>query len=889
MPDVTKSVRFAAPYRSKTFNDKDALLVGRNGVMRGCVVTESGGITSVGPGTIIQNGLMTDIPMTLSVTTPPNLSAPYFIAISISSPIQVPGEVITPIFVKRPQDINPQVTLVAEFDGGEWRPLPRLQIQERIRELEEQTVRSGLVGVSSGFNVVRSGSNLIASPGTLIAADGTDVAKDSSATLAIPTTPATGTATYDRIDSLVFRKPLDSPHRIGQAKLITGPTFTAATGTHTETAATFGAAAPTQIKVKEMSSSPRSIIAYREGTTLKMISILDDFTASSVMTVASNVDEFDFTEDFDGYLDFVYKRNTDLYHKRVSFTNTVIVNEAQLYTSIKVLHTPTIACVGIPTNYQIHIAVCREMTGTAREIGYVRLASDASVITPYVQWVNLTSQLSGPTFAKDDADSVLHLGFWDADTDQAYLRTYDASTATASAPPVQMGNPVQLQDDTYDVTASVTLPTTGASDLRIVRTDNKELFVFWKHFRASGQYSVAIYNPRYKALFGHKALVLDNEDIDTYDVKVDGMNRAYCTTVGVGATDVIKNVFNLETLERIGTSDTLVSGAASECGVGFTYRGDLLNVYAAASNGAHFRSTAAVKTTLREQFICPTDVYMAYYRKSDDLVSVSDNLVGEEPAIRRLYEFTNMFGASGVVSWNVAGANKLVTSAISIRFLNRSAALTIAAIGGGGVTIADGSAIYVEIPDEDVAATLTTQVTPFGQGKLDRSGKRALPLFWNIGGRLYSNFAPYSFSQDGETVVIGGTISEELIAWLGSVNSAPDASNHGYGSTQYILESDSIVTAIGKLDAAQAGVVAAGTASVVPLNAGNTSVTVTFGSPRATAFYRLVTTLENISDAEPMFQSMMVTAKDANGFTVSWPSPLDTGNYLMDFILRDTV
>lgn len=857
--------------------------------MRGGEVSESGGIVTVSPVTIVQNGQITDIDVALSVALPPNLAAPYFIALSISSPIENLGEVITPIFIKRPQEVNNQVTLVAEYDGQEWRPLPRLQIQERIRELETQNVRSSMVGVTSGFNVAYSSGTFDIDAGTLIAADGTDVSKDEAMQISAVDAPSAGSIPFNRIDSIVFRKPADHPARIGMMELVVGPTFSATTGTATETAVAFGADPSSMAKVRVHKNSGRTTMAFLEDGDLKFFDYTDAGSVSAPQLVATSVDEYDFVEDFDGYLDFVYQRNTDLFHKRVTHANAVIVAETQLYTSIKTLHSPAIECVGIPTNYQIHIAVCKEMTGTAREIGYVRLASDGSLITPYTQWINLTSQLVTPTFAKDDQDSMLYMAFADDDTGQAYLRAYDASTATASTPPVQVGLPVQLQDDTHDMVSDTAMPTTGVRDLRVIRTANKETFVFWQHFRALGQYSVAIYNARYKSMFGHKAVILDNNDISQYDVKVDGMNFAYIVKNDDAGANTLKDVFNLETLARVGTSDTIYSGTVTDCALGFGNRGELIHLITESAGGQYFRSTAAVQTTLREQFICPTDVYVAYYRLSDEAVAVSDNLVGEELAVRRLYEFTNMFGASGVISWNTAGANKLVTSAITIRFLNRDKTLTINAVTSPGVTIPLNSAIYVEIPDEDVAATLTMKVTPFGQGMLDRNGKRALPLFWNIGGRLYSNFAPYSFSQDGETVVIGGTVSEEMIAWLGSGDSSPDASNHGYGSTSYILESDSIVTAIGKLDAAQAGVVASGTANVIPLTMGNTSISVVFGTPRSTAFYRLVATLENIVGPDPMFQPIMITAKDASGFTVSWPSPLDSGDYQMDYILRDTV
>ena len=880
-----KYVRFAAPYRSKTFNDKDALLIGRNGLMSGGEVSETGGIVTVQRAVVVQNGQIVDTQVSLSATLPTGLIAPYFVAISISTPIEIPGEIITPIFVKRPADINSQVVLIGEWDGTEWRSLPKLQIEERIKEQNLIAVQSGLVGVSSGMDISQDSTTFTIAPGTLIAADGSDIIKDEATTLTKVAVPASASSTHDRIDAIVFRKPADSPYRIGIPKLVVGPTFAGITGTVVETATTFSVAAPTQIKIKTLKSAAISVMAFKDGTTLKIRTVTDGFVSSSDLTIASGIDDYDFTENFDGSLDFVYNRTVNFYHKRVTTGAVVVFAESQLYTSTKILHRPAIACVGKATDYQLHIAVCKEGTGTAREIGYIRLESDATVLTPYVQWVDLTTQLTNLTFAKDDDDSELYLGFEDVDTGRAYLRTYDASTPTQTLPPTQIGVPVQLQDDTYNVPAAGLAPATGASEVKLVRTDNKELFAFWLHDKGGGNLSTAIYNSKYKSLYGNKALILDDTDILDYDVAVDDMNRGYFGSVLAAGSSVQKDVFELESLVRVGTSDSVQSGDTfTECGIAFSKRGDLLHAASGASTGKYYRSTAAVLTTLRTQTVCRTDVYLGYWRAQDGLLAVSDTLVAEDPSVRRLYDYNNMFGASGLVSWAQAGANKLVTTNITIRFLDRQATYTLPASGGGGFTVAAGSAIYVEIPDEDVSVNLTAKITSFGSGALDRLGKRAIPLFWNVGGRLFSNFAPYSFDPNGESAVIGSTISQELIDWLNCGDSAPDSSNHGYGSTFFIAESDGINTAIGKLDTALAAV-GGGGGGLVPLSTGDTSVTVTFGSPLPSPTYRLSALWENTTDAEPMSQTLIVTAKDVNGFTVTWPSELDSNNYILSYLL----
>lgn len=891
MSGARKFIRFAAPYRSKTFNDKDSILVGKNGVMSGGEVTQSGLVVTVAPISFIQDGLIVKTEVALSASVPTGLQAPYFIAVSVSTAIENLAEVITPVFVKRPQDVNSQVVLIAEYDGVEWRQLPRLQTKTRIKELETQTVRTGLTGVTSGFEVALNGSNYEIEKGTLIASDGTDVLKDEPTVIPYVAAPAAGTASYDRVDYLVFRKPQDSEARVGTIKNIVGPAFSGVAGTHVEAALTSGAAAATNVKTTPLRGTTNTLVTFIEGTTLKFLVVADDHTlvTPSALTVATLVDDYDMTSNYDNSIDFVYTRTTDLFHKRITATNVIVYAESTLYTSLLPLFHPQIECLGVPTSYVSHIAVCRELGASNREIAYLRMASDGSIATPYTSWISLLSTLEKPHLVADQDDSLLFMSYENTDTGRAYLRTYDGSTATPTSAPTEISGSVELQTEVYNQVTSTLMPSTGASDTKIVVTDNKEVFVFWKHFKAVGQHSVAVYNNKFKATFGRKAYILENTDIDDFDVAVDGMNRSYMSLDD--GTDIMKAVFDLERLNQIGTTDTVFTASVNSPKVTFMPRGDLLHVFGnvTGSNLSLVRSTAAVLTTLRDQHLTSSDVYLAYYRTSDQALAVSDVLAGEERVLERLYEFFHIYAASGVVSWNVAGSNKLVNSAINLRFLNRQSTYTMAASGPGGITIPLNNVLYVEIPDEDVTTNLTPIIKEFGKGTLDREGKKAFPLFWNVGGRLYSSFAPYSFSDGGETVIIGGTVSEEMIAWLGSGSSAPDANNHAYSSTTYILQSDSLNTAIGKLDAAITGVVTGGTAGLIPLAVGTTNVVVTFGSPRSTAAYRLTSTFENTVDAEPMIQPHIISTKATTGFIISWPSELDTNNYILDFILRDTV
>ena len=891
---TNKYMGFAAPYRSKTFNDKENLVFGQSGVVSGGAVTQSGLVATIAaPFTFIQKGLIVTIPdVSLSLTVPSALAAPYFIAVSVSSSIQNTAEVITPILIKRPQDMNANVVLVAEWDGVEWRNLPKLQIAERVAAVNNQNLFTGFTGVCAGMNITQDSTHFYVASGSLIGRDGMGTTKVSDTTLFKTAAPATVSQAYDRIDPIIFRKPTDSPYRIGTIKKIVGPSFVGLTGTYAEAFTSFGAATVSNLKTDDVPGSTDSVTTYLEGTTLKAKVFNDTLTEVSSFTVAIGVIDYQFVGDFDGYLNFVYTSTgtsqTALNYIKISTAGVTSIGPSVLYSSPNLLYTPEIVCSGNPTSYQFHIAVCKAKLGTAREIGYVRLASDGVTLnTNYTTWLDLSANLQQPSLAKDDDDSLLFLGFNNVDTGRAYLQTFDAGTPTSSTPPTSVGSAVELQLEVYNTASTSLMPTTGAKGVRIIRTDNKETFVTWMHpLPTSGQYGVAVYNYRYKSLFGYKALMFDSTDVISFSSKIDGMNNLYVVTANAAGTSVVKNVYDLETATRVGTQDAVyTSTGIGSVSTHFCPRGDLFVAAGKTSSAAWSRMTAGVKTTLRDQELCPTDTYLGYYRISDGMLAVSDTVVGDHPAVKRLYEFNNLFGAASSVAWAVSVANTLVTSNIIIRFLNRQSTYTVTAIN---TVVPNNYVIYTEVPDADATATLTTYLEPFGAGILDRVGKSAVPLFWNIGGVLYSNFSPFSFKA-GESGQIGGTISDQLIAWLGCGVENPDATNHGYSSTFYVLQNDSINTAIGKLDTAIDGVQTALNVynySILPLTVSTSSIAVTFGAPKASASFVLVGNFSNITDADPMYQPHMITGKTINGFTVSWQAELDTGNYQFEYFIH---
>lgn len=69
------------------------------------------------------------------------------------------------------------------------------------------------------------------------------------------------------------------------------------------------------------------------------------------------------------------------------------------------------------------------------------------------------------------------------------------------------------------------------------------------------------------------------------------------------------------------------------------------------------------------------------------------------------------------------------------------------------------------------------------------------------------------------------------------------------------------------------------------ISSGVSQTTITFSSPLPTSNYVVMAEMNNIVDASPQFQTIQVTNKTVNGFTVKWNANTDTANYTLAYIV----
>jgi hypothetical protein len=603
---ITKSIRFAAPYTSGTFNNEELLNIGRNGVVTGCSVSTSGTVVTVQPGSFIQQGLIVSFSVPLSTVLPSNLVAPYSVVVTTSSSVQNPAEVITPTFAQRPEDLSLNSVVLADWDGQEWVARQHLQINDILLAAQNKDVEQGFTGVAQGFEVTSAAGNLVTTPGSLIDQQGSYFAKTLSQSFPEVASDIDGLL---RVDELVYRRPSDDPNRPGSLQYVVGPTFNAASSVEVLHTTEIGntSVVNTAGKILNVASTNESIFLYIADygarAQLMLRSSPDLMTSvSSASSITTGLSGFDAAFSLSGNIDLIYTRGNNLYYQQVTTAGAPVVAEIQIASHAVPLANPKLASIVTGTIYYMHIVYEVVLSNAVHQLFYVRLSSSATVETPQQLLVDLSAVVTNPSVANDDTDDVLLLAYENATTGKVYYREYDASTATAVAPPTQLGTTLELEDDTLVISSDTVLPANGAQQPIIKIAENKEVYVFWLQNKGSGNYGVGIYNEAYITDFGHKSVIQDlivsGENIGLFDVQLDGLSNAHFL-LGRG-THTYKASLQLESADVLGATTAIDSTLPSAVATNFNAKGSLVQMWSYPSTG-----TTPNNSTLPVQFIGP--------------------------------------------------------------------------------------------------------------------------------------------------------------------------------------------------------------------------------------------------------------------------------------------
>jgi hypothetical protein len=217
---VRKINGFAAPYRSRTFQEQAHAGAGRNGVLsiEDRVSTDLTGNVVIPPIKFIQDGLIVSKDVS-HVLPMPAMPAPFYLTVSAATSSATDD--LTFKYARSPLDIVESSVIIAEYDGNEWRTAPSVSVDGVYDYVDIANVDLKNVGPQWGLYTREESGAYKNYGGVLIDSEGVRQKFDCDATFpVIPEDPD-----FSRVDRVVYRRPGDYYNRIGVRKFLLGDTF----------------------------------------------------------------------------------------------------------------------------------------------------------------------------------------------------------------------------------------------------------------------------------------------------------------------------------------------------------------------------------------------------------------------------------------------------------------------------------------------------------------------------------------------------------------------------------------------------------------------------------------------------------------------------------------
>lgn len=206
-----------------------------------------------------------------------------------------------------------------------------------------------------------------------------------------------------------------------------------------------------------------------------------------------------------------------------------------------------------------------------------------------------------------------------------------------------------------------------------------------------------------------------------------------------------------------------------------------------------------------------------------------------------------------IVSNPESGRNKSISYIGNVVPVFTSGTVTFPSTDGGTITASTGQTQTLTLPSNNYAQAL---LAIDGSGDLIVTMGGASPT---LGGAVLpapiGNTLPFSYvTLFNNAGVIDNIIQSMIFQFVGGGGSG--------GSTP-----------------------TGGEAQEVVLTSGTTSIDVTYVNPQVGTTYVVLAQIINITDTNPEYIPVTITAKSTTGFTATWNTPLETSNYLLDYMV----
>jgi hypothetical protein len=505
---VTKINGLGAPYRSLTFRDIAKAQTNKNGLLsiEGAVTQLSSTIT-IPPFSAIQQGLIFKKD---SATTraAPSMDAPYFLV--VNSPTNAQTDDLIFSFAKSPNDVSENETIVAEYDGYEWKIQPLLTPVGIYDYLKDDAVIEGKVGAYSGLKTILVGSTYEVSGGSLVNQKGELQTFSETAVFA----KIDADSDWDRVDRVVYRKPIDSENRIGTRNFVLGGTFDTVPESLYNTEVFDNSYVNQVVKVLVASDNTAHIFSSRGyGNTFSIVYSKIASNRQSILIPETELFSGVSDKNFDASIDslngihIVYATGFNIGYRKFDINGTQVVAENIVDTQSGICRNPRCKALS-----KVYIVYNSDMSAANNQIFFTSRALGGTLATAPKQLTTGAANLINPDIFAT-VDFYNYVVWEDTITSKVYLQLFDdIGTAIDSYPEVISGGVDQIGVGTL---------TDGATSPRICVVDNKEIFVAFRQNKGSSVYGLTLWSSKDGAFM--QQLLAVGENFTSFDMFVESI------------------------------------------------------------------------------------------------------------------------------------------------------------------------------------------------------------------------------------------------------------------------------------------------------------------------------------------------------------------------------
>lgn len=519
---VNKRNGFAAPYRSSTLRGEANALVNRNGIlsMEG-IISESGSNVIVPPFMAIQEGLIFEKTNTTSIIKPLTLAAPYYLTVNAHTAVNTDDLVFQ--FARAPSDISLNETILAEYDGNEWRPRTVISTDGIINDKSLEVLQRHQQGPYSGLRTSLSGGDYVNTAGLLYDTRGDRAVLENN--VLIPSIASDVEPTWRRVDRIVYRRPQDSINRIGVRKLVIGGSY-APTGPQVLNLTPVGVATNIKSAIASDNTS-HSFYSVGYGASFQIYYSKYSSDRSILVTaaplVAATSDKFSVAIDSADNLHLVYEDSGDIKHVSVNSSGALLYGPTVVDGMANPSSNPQL--VIDPVSTKMFIAFENLVGPSNKQIYLCTRSFTGASITPAVRITHTSTNVINPSIDVS-SDLIVHMTYEDLNVIK-YIVLDDIGQVVTTEVTVSANSGSQSFGTLIN----------NASNAIVKITDNKEVFIAFLQRKSLSNYGVTIWKNGYAYM---PNMVAAGENISAFNFVADDFdNDLYFSIAQAGSLNYV--------------------------------------------------------------------------------------------------------------------------------------------------------------------------------------------------------------------------------------------------------------------------------------------------------------------------------------------------------------